>query len=151
MKDRRRRTEKNQLERKISEKQPFDSSDHNHYSMDNIDGHRMANGKTHFKTGIHLYANDTDMIEEVTVNDDVNNEYSYSNLLTADTSNNKQLADNSYYDLSENYNEVNKDHKLCEIGQFEGEANNSEYIDNGEDYNILNIHPQKTNDTENYD
>ncbi|XP_076088249.1 bone morphogenetic protein 1-like isoform X2 [Mytilus galloprovincialis] len=157
--DRRRRTEKNQLERKYSEKQPFDSSDHNPYNMENIDhdstansdGHRMENDKSSFGTEIHVYVNDTEMIKDVIVNDDVNNEYSYSNLLTTDTSNNKHLADNSYYDLSENYNEVDNNHKTCESGHFEGETNYSEYIDNGEDYNILNINPQKINDTENFD
>ncbi|CAG2219362.1 unnamed protein product [Mytilus edulis] len=81
---RQRRTEKNQLGRKCSEKQPFDSSEHDHNSMENIDhdstansdGHRVAYDKSCFGTEIHVYANDTEMIKDVIVNDDVNNEYS---------------------------------------------------------------------------
>ncbi|CAC5410631.1 unnamed protein product [Mytilus coruscus] len=122
-----------------------------HDSTTNSDGHGMAKGKIYFGIKIHVYANGTEMIEEVTVNDEINSEYSYSNILTPDSSKNKHLADNSYYDLSENYNEVNKNHKTCESGQFEGETNGSEYTDYEEAYNILNINPQKINDTENFD
>lgn len=121
-----------------------------HHSIADSDGHTIANSKTYCGTEIHVYANDTEM-REVTVNDDVSNEYSYSNLLTSDKSNNKHLADSSCYDLSENYNEVGKNHKTRERGHFEGETNGSEYIYNEEAYNILNVKQQKINDTENYD
>ncbi|XP_063411500.1 CUB domain-containing protein 2-like [Mytilus trossulus] len=81
---------------------------------------------------------------------EIDNEYSYSNLLTDDTSNNNQNADSSYYDLSDSYN---GEHEIQTVIKTptKVKTNDSEYIEQGEAYNVLNIQPPKINDTENFD
>lgn len=119
-----------------------------HCSTSNSVEYSMENAITDLEKEIHT--GDAKMNEEGSANDEIDNEYSYSNLLTDDTSSSNHNAESSYYDLSESYNGEPEIQTVIKTPP-KFEANGSEYMDQGEAYNILNIHPLKINDTEQFD
>ncbi|CAC5373546.1 unnamed protein product [Mytilus coruscus] len=119
-----------------------------HCSTTNSAEYSMENANTDLEAEIQT--SDIEMYKEDILKDEINIEYSYANLFTDDTSKNKHHAESSYYDLSDNHNE---EHDIQTVTKTppKVKTDDSEYLDHREAYNILNIHPQKINDTENFD
>lgn len=152
------RKEKNRLKRKCSQNQSFGNSCHIRYSLTEIENSNTENCEEYSVDNIRtcleteVYANDAAKKTNDIEKNEVNNVYSYSNLLhvTDDTSKQKHKDENSYHELSEHYNEVQEIETVIKT-TTKVETDYSEYLDQAEAYNILNIHPQKINDTENFD